>query len=218
MLLIWEAISADPQKLIRSILRLIHFIGLAIGLGTATLLDLMILKFFMATTVREQKFDVFAFCTRVVNIGLIMLWVSGIGFILYYWKYDPVLLTNEKIHAKIAIVCILTINGFFIHRIFLPFLETRLGRYLLEGVPLSRQHVLVTSAVISGVSWYTPLLIANLPQLNFSVPMMKIMGAYGLLMACAMLVAYVVLSVLTINSLVSGKEPPRRMMGRRHYY
>ncbi|PUB19174.1 hypothetical protein [Yoonia sediminilitoris] len=201
----FETVLSDPQALARNGLRLIHFVGLALGLGTATVLDLIVVRFFLGKTVRQSTLDVFAFCANVVSLGLLALWVSGIGFLIYYWHFDPINLTNGKIYAKIMIVLILTLNGYFIHATVLPFVKRQLGKTLFEGVSKSRQHLLITTAMVSAVSWYCPLIIANLPQLNFTVPVIQILAIYGALLAAVMVVAHVVLLARTSAQALIGQ-------------
>lgn len=177
----------------RGIIRIFHFIGLSMGLGAATLLDLMIIRFFLGQEMTQQKFEMFHFLADLVNVGLKLLWVTGLSFLLFYWMTDPVKLGNEKVWAKMVIVAILTINGVLIHRTILPFMYGQIGRTMLGGVPFRKKFTFVTMGMISFVSWYGPVIIANLPQLNFQVPMVQILIAYALVLLTIMTVAHVVL-------------------------
>ena len=177
----------------RAIIRIFHFIGLSMGLGAATLLDLMIIRFFLGQEMTQQKFEMFQFLADLVNVGLKMLWVTGLSFLLFYWMTEPVKLGNEKVWAKMVIVGILTVNGWFIHRTIIPFMHGQIGRTMLDGVPFHKKFVFVTMGMISFVSWYGPVIIANLPQLNFQVPMLQILIAYGVVLLSVMTVAHLVL-------------------------
>lgn len=192
----------------RAIIRIFHFIGLSMGLGAATLLDLMIIRFFLGQEMTKQKFEMFQFLADLVNVGLKLLWVTGLSFLLFYWMTEPVKLGNEKVWAKMVIVSILTINGWFIHRTIIPFMYRQIGRTMLDGVPFRKKFVFVTMGMISFVSWYGPVIIANLPQLNFAVPMVQILIAYGIVLLCVMTVAHVVLFGSEIASL--GRNRLRR--------
>lgn len=187
------ALSSDPTQLVRAILRIFHFLGLALGLGAASVLDLMILRFFLARVMTQQSFDVFEFCADLVSVGLKLLWLTGLGFLLFYWMTDPIKLTNEKVWAKMVIVAILSINGFYIHRTVIPFVHGQIGARMLDGVPLHEQMLFTTTGVISFASWYGPLVIANLPQLNFQVPMVQILVVYALVLVVLIAIAHVVL-------------------------
>lgn len=177
----------------RGIIRIFHFIGLSMGLGAATLLDLMIIRFFLGQEMTQQKFEMFNFLADLVNVGLKLLWVTGISFLVFYYFNDPVKLGNEKVWAKMVIVGILTINGWFIHRSILPFMHGQIGMTMLQGVAFRKKFAFVTMGMVSFVSWYGPVIIANLPQLNFQVPMVQILMAYGIVLLCVLTVAHIVL-------------------------
>ncbi len=187
------ALTSDPEQMTRNILRIVHFIGLALGLGAAMLLDLMILQYLPGRVITKQNFDFISFCSDIVAAGLRLLWITGLGFLLFYWTYEPVNLTNDKIWAKMAIVVILTTNGYFIHRTVLPFLKGQMGKTMLQGTTRKQQHLLVSAGIISCVSWFGPLFIANMPQLNFDVPMLQILGVYALVLATVFTVVHLVL-------------------------
>ena len=128
-----DTLRLDPVASIKTGLRIVHFIGLALGLGAATVLDLMILKFFLRGKVTSDQWNVFHFGSRIVNAGLILLWITGLGFLAYYSAFDPIRLGNEKVWAKMTIVLILTINGIFLHMAVLPKVKAQIGRSLLDG-------------------------------------------------------------------------------------
>jgi len=190
---LFTALASDPDQMSRAVVRIFHFIGLSMGLGAATLLDLMIIRFFLGQEMTQQKLEMFAFLADLVNVGLKLLWVTGLGFLVLYWLTDPVKLGNEKVWAKMVIVGILTINGWFIHRIVLPFMHGQIGYTMLGGVPFRKKFVFVTMGMISFVSWYAPIVIANMPQLNFAVPMVQILIAYAAVLILVMTIAHVVL-------------------------
>ena len=199
------ALSSDPDQMIRSILRIFHFIGLALGLGAAMLLDMMIVRFFMGRVLTQQSCDIFEFCADIVAIGLKLLWVTGIGFLIFYWAYEPIKLTNEKVWAKMVIVAILTANGVYIHRTILPFLQQQVGGTMLEGTTRLRQHIFISAGMVSFVSWYGPLIIANLPHLNFKVPMLQILGIYGIVLCAVFALAHLILLTTTTHANLSRR-------------
>jgi hypothetical protein len=200
---------SDPNTGYRTGLRFFHFIALAMGLGGATLLDLMLLRFFVRSRISEDTYGVFSFASRVVDVGLKLLWITGLGFLVLYALTKPELLTNPKVHAKLVIVAILTVNGFFIHHVILPSVRNQIGKTLFEGASRSRRAIFVTSGAISAVSWYSPAALGAFPQLNFQVSAMTILLAYLALIvvaACAIhaLVYLMHRSALETSSSVTG--------------
>ncbi len=176
----------DPVALVRNGLRFVHFIGLALGLGGAMLLDLMLFRFFLRRAITEEGCSIFLSSTRIVDLGLRVLWLSGLGFLVFYALTDPDKLANPKIHAKFVIVSILTVNGMFIHRTVLPVIRDQVGRSLFEGFGAARRMMFSCSAAISVTSWYVPVALGVFSQLNNSVPAVEILAGYGLVMILAM--------------------------------
>jgi hypothetical protein len=182
-----DTLSRDPVAALRTALRIVHFIGLALGLGAATVLDLMILKFFLKGKVTQDQWNIFHFGARIVNAGLVLLWITGLGFLAYYAAFEPIKLGNEKVWAKMTIVLILSINGIFLHAVVLPKVKAQIGRSLLDGMSTGTRSMFFASGALSATSWYVPLLLGALPQLNFVIPMSTIMLAYALILALAFL-------------------------------
>ncbi|WP_202596075.1 hypothetical protein [Ensifer adhaerens] len=210
-----NTLSLDPVAALKTGLRILHFIGLALGLGAATVLDLMIVRFFIKGKVTPEHWAVFHFGSKIVNWGLILLWVTGIGFMTYYGYFEPIKLGNEKVWAKMTIVAILTINGAFIHAVILPKVKMQIGRSLMEGMSTKQRSTFLISGAVSATSWYVPLMLGALPQLNFVVPMTVILMAYGLLLAAAIIISHSLLFVLPADKVPAKQTKTRTepMMG-----
>jgi hypothetical protein len=128
------------------------------------------------------------FISNIVVVGLAVIWVSGIMYLVYYMSYDPIKLGNQKIWAKISIVIMLTINGFFIHKTVLPTVRHQLGASLFQGIAYERRSMLLMFGTISAVSWYVPLSLGAAAFLNFVVPASVILSMYAILLAIAVAV------------------------------
>jgi hypothetical protein len=191
-----DLVSADPVAATKSALRFVHFIGLACGLGAATLLDILLVKFFVRRKITEESWEIFHSSTVIVNIGLIILWVTGIGFMVHYALFDPVLLTNDKIWAKLGIVTILTLNGLFLHTVVMPRMERQVGRGLFEGMDLRSRSIFIVCGAISAVSWYVPVVLGAFSQLNFVVSATMILATYAVLIFAAALAMMLTMNVM----------------------
>ncbi|MBY6055562.1 hypothetical protein [Leisingera daeponensis] len=186
----------DPAESARTGLRFLHFIGLAAGLGSATLLDLLLLRFFLRGEVTAERVAVFEFASKVVDAGLKLLWLTGFGFLLHYALADPVKLENPKVHAKLLVVAVLTLNGLFIHAVVLPHLRRQTGRPLFQGMGAGQRTLFAASGAVSAVSWYMPVALGAFPQLNFTLPAAQILTGYLLLIAAMTAVTAAVAGVL----------------------
>src|SRR5258705_5471553 len=177
--------ALDPAAWIKTGLRLVHFGALVLVLGAATLLDLVIARFVLMRSVSREHVQVIDFSSKIVTIGLGLLWFSGIGFLIHYGLFDPSKLWNPKIWAKITIVVVLSINGVIVHHFVLPHIRAQIGSRLLEGLSYSRCSLLLLAGAVSAISWYVPLLLGAVPQLNFVVPAGVILGGYALMLIAA---------------------------------
>ncbi|WP_211286115.1 MULTISPECIES: hypothetical protein [Roseovarius] len=203
--------SSDPQATVRTGLRFVHFIGLALGLGGAILLDLMMLRFFVRGRIIKETSDIFEFASKIVSAGLFVLWITGVGFLFLYALTNPELLMNPKVHAKLMIVTILTVNGFFIHTIILPGVKRQIGKSLFTDISPLKRTVFVTSGAISAVSWFLPVALGAFPQLNNNVPVMVILTAYLLLIATAAVLMHGVVYMLHKSESESEPAPVFRL-------
>ena len=185
-----QLLSLDPAW-IRTGLRVVHLCGLVLGVGSATLLDLIIARFILMRGISYEHVFVVDFSSKIVSVGLGLLWISGIGFLLHYGVFEPAKLQNPKIWAKIAIVAVLSVNGFLVHYFVLPRIRNQVGKRLLDGLsPLDCSLVLLAGTV-SAISWYVPLILGAIPQLNYVVPAEVILSSYALLL-------------ITVNTLIQG--------------
>jgi hypothetical protein len=181
MLTFLHLLSSDPASWIRTALRVVHFCGLVLGVGAATLLDLIIARFVLMRGISKDHVHVIEFSSKVVTVGLGLLWISGVGFLIHYGFFEPAKLQNPKIWAKIAIVAVLSINGVLVHHFVLPRIRIQLGKRLLDDLSHSHCSLLLLAGTVSAISWYVPLMLGAIPQLNFVVPAEAILLSYALI-------------------------------------
>lgn len=179
------SVSSEAAMAIKSGLGLMHLLGLVLGLGAATLIDLVACKFLVNGVVHEEHCKVIGFSSRIVTAGLLMLWISGLGFLAHYALFAPANLGNPKVWAKMAIVGVLSLNGVYVHRRVLPFLTSRIGRALFVGLGARKRSLMLASGAVSATSWFVPLGLGAIPQLNFVVSATTILLAYATLLALA---------------------------------
>src|SRR5712671_1196280 len=185
--------------LVKSGLLAFHLSGLVLGLGAATMLDLIIVRFVGSRTVTPEYWSVISLLSKAVTGGLVLLWISGTGLLTHYAFFSPTLLTNPKIWAKITIVGVLTLNGVFIHRVVLRLVRRQVGGPLFAGLTFFQRSCLLASGAVSGLSWWIPFGLGAFPQLNFAVGAETILLIYGLLLILAF-----VLASLIVRSVLHG--------------
>jgi hypothetical protein len=191
------SLLAEPTFL-KGGIRIVHFIGLALGLGTATFLDLMMLRFMVLAKIRRSHAEAFEFGTKVVTAGLVMLWISGLAFLAYYWAFDPEKLANPKIWAKVSVVGVLTVNAVFLHKVVLPVVEQQVSRTLFGGLSAYQRILMVVGGTTSVTSWYVPVALGAIPQFNNSLPADQLWAMF-----CALLIANNALAILAFFGISS---------------
>jgi len=164
-----------------------HLLGVVLGFGAALFLDFYLLRHLYWRPVSRMTLDLIQFGERLVAVGLAVLWLSGLGFVALCYLDTPDKLANPKLWAKIAIVCALTINGFAIHAVMMPWARSRLGLPLLSDTALSKALPLLVVGVISATSWFSAFALGILRELNFVMPGWMIVSAYGAALGAAML-------------------------------
>jgi hypothetical protein len=172
-------------------LLVLHLLGFAFGVGASTVLDLRLLRLLCGQPISAPDLDLAAVLSVFVRIGLVALWVSGLGFLLRAWFLSPELLGNPKLHAKIAIVVVLTLNGVLIEMMALPLLRRQAGRCLFDGVSTARQVLVLWLGVVSATSWYAACLLGIVRELNYGPSAGTILTGYLALLVGGAVVALI---------------------------
>lgn len=176
----------------KTIIKVFHLAGLALGLGGAVLLDMLAIRFLIKQKISAEFYEIFKHSSQVVFWGLCLLWLSGIAYLAYYYLADYHSLFNQKVWAKLFIVVILSVNGWWIHRRILPLMQGSINGYLFKTLSVNQRRVLLCSSVISILSWGIPLLLGACKELNFCISAFTILFIYftllilGLITACAL--------------------------------
>ncbi|GAA0654575.1 hypothetical protein GCM10009101_30710 [Brevundimonas lenta] len=146
------------------------------------------LKFLRGDTVTKSDAHLVDLVAKLAGLGLLFLWISGIGFLVMAWFNNPQLLTSPKVQAKLLVVGILTINGAFLHFKVLPQVERAVGRPLFcrSGARSDRIWMRVCGAV-SAASWWTPFFLGTVRELNFAAPIHVFLAAYAVLLAVCLI-------------------------------
>lgn len=164
---------------------LLHLLGLVVGLGSVTTLDIYLLKFLRGDTVTRSDAQLVHLVSLLAAAGLAALWVSGIGFMTLAWFNNPALFTSPKVQAKVLVVCILTINGAILHFKVLPQVARAVGRPLFckQGSTRTDRITMRVCGAVSAASWWTPFFLGTVRELNFAAPIQVFLGAYLVLLA-----------------------------------
>lgn len=135
--------------------------------------------------------------------SLIALWVSGASLVaLGYWDNGEAYLLNQKLWAKVAVVCALTLNGVVLHRVILPLLNPYLP---VLAAPAKHLVAFGACGAVSSVGWLAAAFLGIARPLNHSAPFLSIMG--GLLLVLAGAFAVVAITVARQKRLQVNSAP-----------
>lgn len=174
----------------RTFIIIIHGIGAAIGLGGATISDFFFFRFLKDLRISEWEADVLRSLSQVIWLALVILVVTGIGL---YLPESQIYNESSKFLAKVFIVLVIIINGFFLNIFISPRLVkiSFQGRHSHEkGELRSLRRFAFALGSVSFVSWYSAFTLGMLKSLPFSV--WGILGIYLLLVGVAIAVSQIV--------------------------
>ncbi len=185
---------------LKSLITFSHLAGLAFGLGGAWILDLFIVRYFRSEAVTMERYQFLEFVSKLVLAGLVMLWISGLLFVLYYYFYTPEYLYNQKVWAKTFIVIVLSLNGVLVHRKLMPVIKRSIGSNLLTSLSPKEMRSMLSIGTVSVISWLFPIVLGVAKTLNFTVSAFVIAGSYMTVLAIALLLAHTVFSMISQES------------------
>jgi uncharacterized membrane protein len=189
------AFSAAPAFLI-SIKPLLlggHLLGVALGLGAATVSDLFFFRFLKDYKISHFEASVLRSLSDVIWFGLGLLVLTGLGLFL---TAPDAYLASAKFITKMIIVGVIIVNGAFLNLYITPLLtaisfqkkhkhhDGELGRI--------RHHAFAMGA-ISAVSWYSAFVLGMFRSIPFTV-------YQALALYLAALVFGIVVSQMTLRS------------------
>jgi hypothetical protein len=158
----------------------LHLIACCVALGLVLTSDIAMVKRLMNGDARQDP-DHLDYLQKVVAGSLVVLWLTGIAIISLDasdngWEY----FLNPKLQAKVAIVLLLTVNGFFLHRSILPLMK-KTGSLL--DLPLDHRFLALFSGAVSAVSWFYAAMLGIGRPLNWKYSLTELLAAYPALIA-----------------------------------
>lgn len=131
-----------------------HLLGLAMGFGIAMLADLCAARA-LVRPLEERELGLLQTLHRMVTLGLVILWASGLTLLWARTGFDPAQF-SPKLMTKLIIVGLLTANALAIGRIALPVLNHYDG-YRFGQLPFAYRAQLSALAGLSFTCWVSAL-------------------------------------------------------------
>ncbi|WP_205960465.1 hypothetical protein [Ramlibacter henchirensis] len=159
----------------------LHLIACCVAIGTVFMGDLDMVRRLLRSGDDRSDPGHFDALHTTVSRALIALWVTGVALVGMdvLAKGTPILL-NPKLQAKIAMVVLLTINGFALQQCVLPWLKKMRS---LMGLTFSRRMLAVFVGSVSAVSWFYAALLGVGRPLNWQYSLAEILAAYPVMIA-----------------------------------
>ena len=172
----------------------IHLSSLAVAIGSMLIAEHLIYE--RVISARGKPFtpdiyDTVLLASHAVKFALLLLWLSGAGFVVLGYLDDPGYLENQKIWAKAAIVLLISLNGVYIHRTLLPRLrEVSQGSPLIHDAKESAKFRLSFSTSIAG--WLFAAFYGTAKFLNNGYQFRDLFAPYLAIVAALFLLSYLV--------------------------
>ena len=166
----------------------LHLLAASMALGAIVATDLRMLSKLAHQRIRIPPPN--DFVARLVTIGLLLLYATGIGIVAMGLLKNPDYLANAKLQGKLVLVVLLTINAFVLHRLTFP----RLAR----GRSLSRWRfvdwlVIVPPVALSNSLWMFCAFLGIARPWNNAIPLREVLEIAGALYLMALVLVGFVL-------------------------
>jgi hypothetical protein len=158
----------------------LHLIACCVAIGLVLTSDIaMVKQLFRADPTEKLDNQHLVDLQKTVSRALLALWITGAGIISLDVSLKGLeYFGNPKLQAKIAIVCLLTLNGFALHKFVLPWMQ-KAGS--LIKLSFNRRMVAIFAGALSGVSWFYAAMLGIGRPLNWKYSLFDILVAYPVL-------------------------------------
>lgn len=160
----------------------LHLIACCVAIGLVLTNDIdLVMRLIKAEPGDALDPGHFSDLQKTVSRALIALWITGVALITLDastkgWIY----FSNPKLQSKVAVVMLLTLNGFALHKYVLPLMQ-KAGSLL--RLSFSERLLAVFAGTVSGVSWFYAALLGIGRPLNWKYSLGEILAAYPVLIA-----------------------------------
>lgn len=185
---------------------LFHIIGVAIGVGGATVSDVLFFRALADRKISKDELALLHTLGLMLWVGLFILIASGLGFLgLQYANTGAVHYLNDTwFQAKMTIIAILSTNALVMHWYIFPFMEAHTGKVLDFATMSPKLALFATTGVVSITSWYTALVLGVTRGLDFTYGL--IFNLYLVILAIGVLVAYTLLAAAIFKKPTDSKR------------
>ena len=166
---------------------ILHLIGVVIGAGGAYVSDFLYLKSTKDGSLDVKELRTLRRASKIVWFGLVILFASGI---ILFSLNPAVYAASSKFLTKMAVVGVLTLNGFLFHFVHMPVLHrTTDGKLFRSKEFLRKGSIIYASGAVSIVSWTSAIVLGFLRSIPYTFA--QAFGIYILIVAVAIVGALI---------------------------
>lgn len=138
----------------KSYVVLLHLVGFALGVGGATISDILFLRFLKDFKISEEEKSILKLMSQVVWFALLIIVISGIGLFL---PESERLLDSAKFLVKMIVVSVIILNGAVLNLLVTPKLLTISWKTNSINVKSASRmsNIAFAAGSVSFISWYT---------------------------------------------------------------
>jgi len=145
----------------------LHLLGFALGVGGATITDVLFFKFLNDFKISVEESKVMSILSQIIWVGLLFAVISGIG--LYLPKAE-ILNETPKFLLKTLVVLVIIVNGAFLNLYVSPKLVQI--SWKTTALPIRSimrfRRVAFALGGISFISWYTAFLLGFVKNVPYT--------------------------------------------------
>ncbi len=173
------------------ILIVFHIVGVALGVGGATVSDALFFKAVKDGVINQIEFAFLNVASKIVMLGLLTLFLSG-GTVLFleYSEGELEHLQDPRMLAHFTIFTILFINAFVLHKKVFPLIKSSINKPIKSDKHiLKKSYIALTAGAVSIVSWYFNLFLGSFHDIELSY--LSIMLIYIFILSGAIFISNV---------------------------
>ena len=194
------------MSLLHTFLLIGHVIGVALGAGGAPMSDVLFVSSIADNRSDKSELRLLKIASKVVVAGLILLTITGMGFLL---TGSP---TSPRFWAKMTIVTIASVNGFVMHRLLFPIFE----RCVRERTEINSADftqympLLLIAGPVSAISWYAALILGTWRTLSLTY--WQYITVYGFIITSSIALSAFALDYVMNNPQIVTRILPDRFL------
>ena len=151
----------------KSYVTLLHLVGFALGVGGATISDVLFMKFLKDFKITLEEKEILQIMSQIIWFGLLLIVISGVGLFLPEMER---LLESSKFLIKMVVIGVIILNGLILNFIISPKMMTIAWRpeamNVKKAVTLS--HFAFATGAVSFISWYSALFLGFSESLPYT--------------------------------------------------